>query len=103
MTHMYGFIDMAAHTRAIMKEMKTTVNIDDSLLTAVKSLAREEQTTLRALIEEGLRGVLRTREGPRKPFRLKDCTFRGGSGMRPEVAAGGWPAIRAIIYEGRGG
>ena len=61
--------------------MKTTVEISDSLLTEVKKLARREDTTVRALIEAGLRAVLRER-CDRSEFRLRDVSFRG-KGLQP--------------------
>jgi hypothetical protein len=38
--------------------MKTTVEIEKSLLAAIRRLALKEKATLRSLIEEGLRRVL---------------------------------------------
>lgn len=49
--------------------MKTTVDIDDALLIAAKKKAAEQRRPLRALIEEGLRTVLRRPTAPRaKPI-----------------------------------
>lgn len=82
--------------------MKTTLDIADPLLEEAKVLAAESGTTLRALVEEGLRHVV-TRQRARKPFHLRDARFKGrGRGLRPEYAAGGWERIRSAAYEGRG-
>ena len=82
--------------------MKTTVQIPDSLLTRAKAIARRDGTTLAALVEEGLRGVVRVRtESAARPFVLRDASV-GGRGLNPEFAAS-WDAIRTAIYEGHGG
>lgn len=80
--------------------MKTTVEIADPLLRAARRKAANEGTTLRALVERGLRHVVD--EAPakkKKPFKM--VTF-GGEGLSPEFADKGWEAIRDAIYEGRG-
>ena len=79
--------------------MKTTVDISDSLMAQAKSLAEKEGVTVRSLIEDGLRTVIAERTQPRRKFRLKDGAV-GGKGIRPGLD---WPAIRSMIYEGRGG
>jgi hypothetical protein len=81
--------------------MKTTVEIAEPLLAEAKRVAAREGTTIRALIEEGLRRAL-DRRRRREPFRLRRATF-GGNGLRPEVLEGSWERIRDLIYEGRGG
>jgi predicted transcriptional regulator len=80
--------------------MKTTVEIADSLLRAVKRLAAEEDTTVRALIEEGLRRLLDERQAAPQ-FRLRDASF-GEGGLHADVREGSWERIRELIYEGRG-
>ena len=80
--------------------MKTTVEISDPLFTEARSLAASEDTTLRALIEEGLRRLLEERRA-RSDFVLRRATF-GGRGLRPEIREGSWERIRDLIYEGRG-
>ena len=80
--------------------MKTTVEIPDSLLAAAKKLAARQHTTIRALIEQGLRHVLGERkEG--KAFRLRKATFNG-EGLQPDVAEGSWDKLRDLAYKGRG-
>lgn len=80
--------------------MKTTVEIADALLSEAKRLASQEQTTLRALIEEGLRRLMQDRKR-RGSFCLRRATFRG-RGLQPGVQEGSWERIRELIYEGRG-
>ena len=81
--------------------MKTTIEISDSLLGRAKRLAQRERTTVRALVEEGLRAVVekRAREGE---FRLRRVTF-AGNGLTAEFADGGFARVRDAAYEGRGG
>jgi hypothetical protein len=81
--------------------MKTTVEIPDPLAEEAKAVARREKTTLRALIEAGLRQVLRDRRR-RARFQLRDASF-GGRGLQPEFRDGDWQRIREAAYEGRGG
>jgi hypothetical protein len=81
--------------------MKTTVEIADALLEEVRKLASREGTTLRALMEQGLRRIIseRKRAGG---FRLRKVTFKG-QGLQPGVAGTSWDRIREMAYEGRGG
>lgn len=79
--------------------MKTTVEIADSLLNEARRTAAREKTTVRALLEEGLRKVLDDR-GPRR-FRLRKATFRG-KGLQAGAADAGWERLRDMSYEGRG-
>lgn len=81
--------------------MKTTIEISDAVLTAAKRLAGERGTTLRALVEEGLRGVIRAGGSP-PTFVLRDAAV-DGHGPDPDVREGDWTRIRALTYEGRGG
>jgi hypothetical protein len=81
--------------------MKTTIDIAESLLSAARRAAADEDTTLRALVEEGLRRTLAEREVGSAPFRLRRASF-GGDGLRPELAETGWDQLRDLSYEGRG-
>lgn len=56
--------------------MKTTINITDSLLEEAKELTRQERSTLRELVEEGLNRVISERKR-RKKFTLRDAGFQG--------------------------
>jgi hypothetical protein len=81
--------------------MKTTVDIADALLASAKQAAARERTTVRALIEEGLRLALQRRRKP-APFTLRDASFKG-EGVQPDVNLGDWDAVTAMTYAGRGG
>lgn len=59
--------------------MKTTIELSDALFHSAKELANKSQTTMRALVEEGLRRVLNDAQTKTKPaFKLKDGSLRGG-------------------------
>jgi hypothetical protein len=81
--------------------MKTTVDIADGLLAAARELAADEGTTIRALIEEGLRHAIERRRA-KDGFRLRRASFRG-RGLHVEVREGSWEDLRDRIYRGRGG
>lgn len=80
--------------------MKTTIELSDALLAAVRELAHEEHTTLRALVEEGLRGVLDKRRMAGS-FRLRKASFKG-KGLSAEFRGAGWSRVREAAFEGRG-
>jgi Arc/MetJ family transcription regulator len=83
--------------------MKTTIQIADCILNEARKIARREHATLRALVEEGLRGVISERGRRRKQdFRLRKATFKG-RGLQPHLAGATWDQILDIGYEGRGG
>jgi hypothetical protein len=80
--------------------MKTTVEIAEPLLIAARRLAAARRTTVRALIEAGLRRILEEQDRDGQ-FQLRDVSF-GGGGLSPEFAEGGWQRVRDAIYEGHG-
>jgi len=86
----------------MVSHMKTTIQIPDSLFEQARLLAQREDTTLKALMEEGLRRIIAERESATLPFRLRDASF-GGDGLQPQVAGVSWSTIRDMSYEGRGG
>lgn len=83
----------------MVSNMKTTIDIAEPLLEQAKSVAADEGTTLRRLVEEGLRLALERRaEGPH--FLLRDASFEGG-GVQPGVDLTQWDQLRDAIYRGR--
>lgn len=82
--------------------MKTTIDIPEPLLRRAKRIAARERTTVRALVEEGLRDVIGRRSNASVPFQLRDASFRGGRGLQPEFADGRWDRILDAAYEGHG-
>jgi hypothetical protein len=78
--------------------MKTTVELPDALFAEVKRLAAERGLTMRSILEDSLRRTIdEYRNASRQRQVLRD-TRVGAGGLRPEIAAGGWDAIRAEIY-----
>ena len=86
----------------MVSHMKTTIHIPDSLFEAAKKVALREKTTLKALVEEGLRKVLteRSGHGPGE-FKLRPASYKG-QGLHPGLEGAGWDRILDISYEGRG-
>jgi hypothetical protein len=81
--------------------MKTTVELPKALLEETKKLAAREDTTLKTLIEQGLRHVIAQR-GRKHAFRLRKATFKG-RGLSAQARAVDWERLRELAYEGRGG
>jgi hypothetical protein len=80
--------------------MKTTVELPDALLREAKRVALRENTTVKALIERGLRQVVGGR-GKATAFTLRDASFEG-DGLVEGRSLRDWEAIRDLIYSGRG-
>ncbi len=81
--------------------MKTTVHIPDSLLEEARKIAGQEHTSIKALIEEGLRRTIDNRKQNRV-FRLRKATFKG-NGLQSDVDGASWDRIRELSYGDRGG
>jgi hypothetical protein len=80
--------------------MKTTVELSDSLLRQAKRVALKERTTVKALIERGLRLVVAGRKRG-EGFRLRRASFRG-DGLVSGRSLQDWAATRDTIYSERG-
>lgn len=87
--------------RGMVSHMKTTIQIPDSVLDEARRIARRDRTTLKVLVEQGLRRIIAERKRGEK-FRLRRVTFRG-EGLDPRLASASWDQIRDLSYEGRGG
>jgi hypothetical protein len=61
--------------------MKTTLDINDTLLANAKALAARQQTTLTRLIEEGLQLRLRSSRAAPKASKRKIPVFKGHGGL----------------------
>ena len=79
--------------------MKTTVEISDALLNEARKVAARRRVTLRTLIEEGLRQVVKS--GAKGKFRLRDESF-AGQGLDPAFEHADWAQVREAAYKGRG-
>ena len=76
--------------------MKTTIEISDALLSEAKEVAEREHTTLRALVEEGLRTVL-AHTTKATPFKMRDARFKGRrGGLTPEAARRGGKRLATV-------
>jgi len=79
--------------------MKTTVELPDELVREAQELARAEGTTMKSVLEEGLRTVI-ARHRHAQGFTLRDASVNG-RGLRPDVAEAGWAKIRELSYGDR--
>jgi hypothetical protein len=80
--------------------MKTTIEIADPLLQAARKAARREGTTVRALVEQGLRTVL-AEQGKVQAFQLRDASV-DGRGLLSGAEGLSWESLRDLIYSDRG-
>ncbi len=79
--------------------MRTTIRMDDQLLTEAKRLALESGRTLTAVIEDAVREVVARRKEAPKVKKTRLITD-GGRGLRPGVCLDNNAALLDIM-EGR--
>ena len=77
--------------------MKTTIDISDDLARQAKELAKREGTTLRTIIEQGIRLKL-AQSTHAAPFRLEDMSVNG-QGLQTEFKNKSWEEVREAAYE----
>lgn len=82
--------------------MKTSVDISDPLFEQAKKHAADSKTTLRELIERGLRLILEQDRNRQTEFSLRDASV-AGNGLQDEFRDATWDEIRRASYEDRGG
>jgi Arc/MetJ family transcription regulator len=80
--------------------MKTTIEIPDDLMKAAKALARKQGTTLKSIIERGIRTTLKE-EQRGSPYQLADRSVKG-KGLQDEFQQAKWADIRDAAYRERG-
>ncbi len=80
--------------------MKMTIEIAAAHFERAQGLARKEKTTFRSLTEQGLRLVLKEKQG--KPRKLPPLVTVGGGGLTDESKNAPWEKVRDAIYRGRG-
>jgi hypothetical protein len=76
-----------------MARMKTTLDLPDELLIEAKKRAAEERRPLRALVEEGLRLLLRKPEGRQRKRQVRLVTVKGGLAPDLDISS------REAMYE----
>jgi hypothetical protein len=86
--------------QSMVAHMKATIDIADAVLTEAKLIAARERTTLRSLVEEGLRRVIDDR-AKATTFVLRDASYGEGGGA-PGVDPDDWMSIKHIV-RGAGG
>lgn len=82
-----------------MEHLKTTIDISDALFGEAKVIAASNGTTLRSLVEEGLRLAIARHEGD-ESFRLREGSF-AGDGLRADVTLERWDGSRGFSSGGR--
>ncbi len=59
--------------------MRTTLNLDDDLMRAVKQLAARSGRTLTSVVESALRELLHREKEPARPYRFEWVVVEGGA------------------------
>lgn len=86
----------------MVTHMKTTIELADGLLKDAKKLATREGTTLRAVIEAGVRMLLEARKEKKRPFKLRDASY-GSGGLKEGFDLRDFKRILDVSYGDRGG
>ncbi len=81
--------------------MKTTFDLPEALVRAVKKLARERGTTARAIVQQSLTRTL-AEQDQTSPFVLKDASTTGWQSMDPEFRGLSLHELVLKSYDERG-
>jgi hypothetical protein len=81
--------------------MKTTFDLPDPLLDEARAVAAQHHTTVKALVEAGLRRVIDESRRTGEPFRLARASVPG-KGLQQAAQGLSWAQILESSYEGRG-
>jgi Arc/MetJ family transcription regulator len=85
----------AYRSSSMHRHMRTTIELSDALLSRVRRIMAKRKTTLRALVEEGLRRVVEE-DRAATAFQLRDASFKGPAGF----ASGAGPEdIQRVLRE----
>jgi putative antitoxin of VapBC-like toxin-antitoxin system len=79
--------------------VRTTVDLPDELVLEVQRIAREQNRTMRSVMEEALRGTI-ARYQQARAFELSDASV-GGNGLQLEFRDATWDELRAAAYGNR--
>ena len=81
--------------------MKTAIEIDDELFASIQRVAHEMNTTVNALVEQGLQMALTEIQANCGPWKWRPLVAQGG-GLTDEFKNASWEQIRDEIYRGHG-
>ena len=79
--------------------MRTTVDLPDELVLEVQRVAREQNRTMRSVMEEALRDTVAKYQRA-QAFELPDASV-AGNGLQPGLRDAGWDEVRALAYGDR--
>ena len=92
---------MLAEFKIVANCVKTTFNLPEPLLVQAKALAAQRGTTVRAIVESGLRQVIEQSTNDQKPFKLRQASV-SGTGLQAEAQGLSMSQLIDMSYAGRG-
>ena len=81
----------------MLEQMRTTLELPDTLFKRAQKLARAKRVPFRALVAEALQKLLKA-EAPAERYRLPDTTF-GGDGLVEGLPDLQWERIGPLVYD----